>query len=169
MIYNVKVIANWFLTRMVTDAGDTMSHLKLQKLLYYAQAWHLAFYNKPLFKEKIEPWSKGPVVPCIYDKFKDLPFESAINPFKDYFDIKDPDFSDEARHVLEQVHTTYGEHSAGYLQELACREFPYRNARKGLGFHEISHGEISHKVMTNYYRKRLQYGKYTSQKKAIFH
>src|SRR5262245_19575381 len=50
--------------------GEIISNLKMQKLLYYAQAWHLVFFNKPLFKEEIEAWDLGPVVSEAYQEFK---------------------------------------------------------------------------------------------------
>jgi uncharacterized phage-associated protein len=44
--------------------------LKLQKLLYYAHAWHLAIRDLPLFSEDIEAWRWGPVVRNIYYEFQ---------------------------------------------------------------------------------------------------
>ncbi|MGH2922383.1 MAG: Panacea domain-containing protein, partial [Gaiellaceae bacterium] len=44
-----------------------MDTWKLQKLLYYCQVWHLVWEGKPLFSERIEAWSNGPVVRDIYD------------------------------------------------------------------------------------------------------
>ena len=48
------------------SVGDPISNLKLQKLLYYAQAWYLALHNEPLFPESIEAWVHGPAVPPVY-------------------------------------------------------------------------------------------------------
>ena len=52
------------------DAGDTISNLKMQKMLYYAQGWHFAYFGKELFDDEIEAWKHGPVIKTIYDKFK---------------------------------------------------------------------------------------------------
>ena len=45
-----------------------ISNLKLQKLLYFTQAYYLAFTDshKPCFPERIEAWNFGPVVPEVY-------------------------------------------------------------------------------------------------------
>lgn len=51
-------------------AGDLMTNLRLQKLLYFAQGWHLARYGKPLFDDNLCAWQYGPVVPSIYHKYK---------------------------------------------------------------------------------------------------
>ena len=52
------------------DAGDTISNLKMQKMLYYAQGWHLALTSKELFGDEIEAWQYGPVVKSVYDEFR---------------------------------------------------------------------------------------------------
>ena len=51
---------------MVWSNGDKkITNLKLQKLVYYSQAWFLGIYQKPLFSDKIEAWVHGPVVPAL--------------------------------------------------------------------------------------------------------
>ena len=50
--------------------GDLMTNLRLQKLLYFAQGWHLARFGKPLFQAPIEAWKHGPVVPEVYHTYK---------------------------------------------------------------------------------------------------
>ena len=48
------------------DEPDRLSHLRLQKLLYYTQGWSLALRDKALFKDRIEAWAHGPVVKKLY-------------------------------------------------------------------------------------------------------
>ncbi|HUZ03805.1 MAG TPA: type II toxin-antitoxin system antitoxin SocA domain-containing protein, partial [Acidobacteriaceae bacterium] len=55
-------IAKYFIASF-QKKNKAISNLKLQKLLYYAQAWHLALYGSPLFSDSIEAWVHGPVVP----------------------------------------------------------------------------------------------------------
>ena len=62
--------AKYFLAQASEDAGDLISNLKLQKLVYYAQGFHLALYDEPLFLEAIEAWTHGPVVPDLYRHYK---------------------------------------------------------------------------------------------------
>lgn len=52
------------------ECGDLMTNLRLQKLLFFAQGWHLARYGKPLFDAPIEAWRLGPVVPEVYRTYK---------------------------------------------------------------------------------------------------
>jgi uncharacterized phage-associated protein len=56
-------VAKYFLSLTDEDAGDLISNLKLQKLVYYAQGFHLALYDELLFEETIEAWTHGPVIP----------------------------------------------------------------------------------------------------------
>ena len=51
--------------------GDLMTNLRLQKLLYFAQGWHLARFGRPLFDASIEAWPYGPVVPEVYRAYKE--------------------------------------------------------------------------------------------------
>lgn len=53
------------------DRGDLMTHLRLQKLLYFAQGWSLQRYGRPLFEEDMEAWRLGPVVRSIYNEYRD--------------------------------------------------------------------------------------------------
>ena len=63
-------IALYFLFRArELEAGEVISNLKMQKLLYYAQGHFSALYDEPLFEERIEAWRYGPVVKNVYDRF----------------------------------------------------------------------------------------------------
>ena len=64
-------VANYFLCRIDREAGDTISLLKLQKLVYYAQAWSLVMKDQPLFYQDIEAWSSGPVVRDVWNQYED--------------------------------------------------------------------------------------------------
>lgn len=65
-----RKVAKYFLSKVEEDIGDGISNLKLQKLVYYAQAYHLAMYGEPLFGERVEAWEHGPVVPELYREYK---------------------------------------------------------------------------------------------------
>ena len=72
MTYAVSDIANYFIWRANSDEefGDNITNLKLQKLVYYAQGFHLAWYDKPLFHEPIDAWTHGPVVRTLYAQYQ---------------------------------------------------------------------------------------------------
>lgn len=62
--------ADYFLSKIDEDAGDVITNLKLQKLVYYAQGFSLALCGRPLFAERIEAWQHGPVCPALFAKYE---------------------------------------------------------------------------------------------------
>jgi uncharacterized phage-associated protein len=76
--YDAKAIANWFL------AKQHMTPMRLQKLVYFAHGWHLALYGgEPLIDEMIEAWDYGPVVPSLYQEFKQFGSDKITAPATD--------------------------------------------------------------------------------------
>jgi uncharacterized phage-associated protein len=69
MPYSAKAIANYFLD-LARIHGQTLNPMKIQKLVYYAHAWNLVFYNRPLIDEFIQAWTYGPVIRSLYEEFK---------------------------------------------------------------------------------------------------
>ena len=69
MAYPASLIAYAFVKKGIDD-GKFVTQMKLQKLVYFAQGYHLAKYGTPLLKETFEAWTWGPVVPEIYQDFK---------------------------------------------------------------------------------------------------
>ena len=59
-----------YIIKCCRDRGELITNLHLQKLVYYAQAWYLALYDKPLFDEEFQSWISGPVQPELHDRFK---------------------------------------------------------------------------------------------------
>jgi uncharacterized phage-associated protein len=91
------------------EHGDPVSNLKLQKLLYYAQAWQLALYDEPLFNDRIEAWVHGPVVPSVYRQYK----EWAWMPIQ--HDPQPPALDSGVQAHLDEVMDVYGSMSAYQL------------------------------------------------------
>ncbi|HEU0080276.1 MAG TPA: type II toxin-antitoxin system antitoxin SocA domain-containing protein, partial [Longimicrobiaceae bacterium] len=63
-------VAAWFLNEVDRKSGDSITNLKLQKLVYYAQAWAVTLLGRPLFEEKVEAWAHGPVGDVVYQAYK---------------------------------------------------------------------------------------------------
>jgi uncharacterized phage-associated protein len=147
-------VADFFLVQIDPAAGDTISNLKLQKLVYYAQAWHLAIHKKPLFAEQIEAWAHGPVVPELYHRFKKFGWgaiDSLAIKTEPYSDLHASDVK-----LLEEIWAKYGQFTAKQLETLTHRDDPWRlaygNTRPGGRCTE----KITHDVMREYYSKRLK-------------
>lgn len=110
------------------DEPSPITHLQLQKLLYYAQGTHLAMVGRELFASKIEAWTHGPVVPDLYPVFADF----GSNPIPPHCGRDDATMSEEDRATLDRTWQTYGRFSAWHLREKTHREPPWRDARKSL-------------------------------------
>jgi uncharacterized phage-associated protein len=67
-MFNIEDITKYILANR--DSEEVISHLKLQKLLYYCQGFYLAICDKPLFSESIHHWDHGPVIPAVYNTYK---------------------------------------------------------------------------------------------------
>lgn len=70
--YSSKAIANRFIELSKKEGRSDLSPMKLQKLIYYAHAWFLAFTGKDLIRDEIQAWKFGPVIRDIYDEFKNI-------------------------------------------------------------------------------------------------
>lgn len=124
---SARNVSDYFLSLCEPEAGDTISNLKMQKLLYYAQGFHLALYNKPLFPEKITAWQYGPVVKEIYEAYSEYSYGAIPKPRrinKKVFDAKTMDF-------LKEVYQVYGQYSALRLMQLTHSEPPWKNTKIG--------------------------------------
>ncbi|MBP7555549.1 MAG: SocA family protein [Chitinophagaceae bacterium] len=125
MIYNVQDIANKIILQTDTEKGDIISNLKLQKMLYYMQGYHLAFFGEKLFDSDLEAWTYGPVVPEVYHRFKEhRSYGIAFNP-EEYNEIQ---LKPEQEDVFHQVMTEYGKFSAIKLMEMTHSEAPWKEA-----------------------------------------
>lgn len=67
--YDARVIANQFLSVGDRDSIP-IDPMKIQKLVYLAHGWSLAFYDAPLVLQSIEAWRYGPVIPLLYREFQ---------------------------------------------------------------------------------------------------
>lgn len=130
------------------ERGSEITNLKLQKLLYYAQAWNLAFTGKPLFIESVEAWVHGPVVPTVFRRFRDYRWRTINSPVVQCED-------DSVRKLAAAVLDAYGKFDATQLERLTHHESPWREARHGLDPDESSRAIIPHSAMRDYYGKRI--------------
>jgi uncharacterized phage-associated protein len=140
---NVRDIASWYLSH------EPMTHKKLQKLCYYAQAWYCTLYDgTPLFEDEIEAWVHGPVIPAIYRAYSGYQWNDI--PQQDFDEAK---FSESVLDILESVWETYGKFTGNQLESLTHSEDPWKMARGDLKPWEICTAPISRESMRAYYGK----------------
>ena len=135
----VRQVADYFLSLVDQEAGDSLSNLKLQKLVYYAQGFHLALNSSPLFSEEIAAWAHGPVVPELYRSFKQHRAEPIPPPEGG---INGDDYPQDVRELLDEVYSVYGQFSASKLRNMTHEEAPWRDAQSASPFSTIPHAAM---------------------------
>jgi uncharacterized phage-associated protein len=143
-------VANFFLRAVDADAGDSMTNLRLQKLLYFAQAWHLANFDSPLFEDDFQAWVHGPVIPRIYQKYKHCGFHPIPGPFPT------PRLDAQTAELLAEVWDVYGSYSPTGLEDLTHRDQPWLDARAGHPPGEPCRNVISEAAIQSYYKSLLE-------------
>lgn len=119
--------------------------MKLQKLLYYAQAWALIWDEKPLFPAKIEAWANGPVV------------REVFKAYQGQYKISKAKFGDKTalsaseRKTVDAVLKFYGPKSGYFLSQLTHQERPWKDARAGIAPGDLGDREITLAAMRDYY------------------
>lgn len=133
------------------DEKSDLSKLKIQKLLYYAQGYYLALYNKPLFDEKILAWQHGPVVKEVYKGFE------ANDNFipTDKYKMRDDEIKKlgkKEKELIEDVFQLMGQYSAWRLRDKTHQEDPWRdNYKEGKKSTEIPQSD-----MKKYFRQYVK-------------
>ncbi len=140
---DARAVADYFLIHVDEEAGDNLTNLKLQKLVYYAQGVHLALTGQPLFDDEICAWQLGPAIPTLYRQFSQTGGEPIPRP-----EGFDPDqYSVEVCETLDEVQQVFGQFSASRLRFMTCSEPPYRD----VAITEV----ISHSSLRAYFLTRL--------------
>ena len=122
-----------------------MTTMKLQKIVYYCQAWSLVWDEKLLFKEDIEAWANGPVVRELFNYHRGRYMISSVL-------IGNPDLlDDQQKETVEAVLDYYGNKSSQWLSDLTHMEDPWKLTR--IGMPEMQRGKrvIKPDVIADYY------------------
>lgn len=131
--------------KYIIKKTGTITAMKLQKLVYYCQAWSLVWDEKPLFKSKIEAWANGPVAPALYDMHRGA-FELSKWPIGESKNL-----TQDEKDTIDSVLKYYGGKSSQWLSDLTHQELPWKDARSGLMPGERGSTIISHASMAEYY------------------
>lgn len=141
-------IAKWFiLNNSDTNSESWDSKIKLQKLLFYSQAMHLAVTDQPLFTERIEAWKFGPVVREVYNQVERNSLITMVSYFGDRVDSK---VNPEVIQMLKTVNFIYGQKSSYELVDLTHAEEPWKSLENQAK--EQRNPEIKIDAIKKYYR-----------------
>lgn len=114
--------------KFILESCGQITAMKLQKLVYYSQAWNLVWEEEPLFEENIEAWANGAVVPVLYGHHRGM--------FKvDEYNINAGDstnLTEPQKINISKVLDFYGGYSAQELSDINHQESPWMDARGDL-------------------------------------
>lgn len=135
----IETVARWFLSQ------EAMSGVRMQRLCYYAQCWHLALSGgRKLFPEMFQAWIYGPVCPKLYKTYSSW-------SGKIYEKCEKPVLPAETEAFLKRVWDAYGSLSEEDLNRLVESEFPWFNARMGVSPADACTREISIPDILSFY------------------
>lgn len=145
--YDALDIAKKVISTTNTEQGDSITNLKLQKLLYYLQGFWLAVYDRPLFDEEIEAWMYGPVVPRVYEAYRQ--YGKQAIPVDDDNDVLQLNTEDE-EDLFDEVYNTFNRYSASALVMMTHEERPWLSC-KTIGAGSV----ISREVMKEFFKTKV--------------
>lgn len=153
---NLQKIDSVVFSNYILKHYGPMSHLKLQKLLFYCDAYCLAYFGQELVEDVFEAWVHGPVSRKVYDSLKD---KSVL-----YSDLAYSDTGVDVDAAFAALSLAQKELITGTLDLLAAwtgleleasthRELPWREARGGIDDGAKCHNPISKEITMEFYRK----------------
>lgn len=125
-----------------------VSYRKLQALCYYAQAWHLALFNRRLISESFFAGVNGAIAFELMEKYQKYGFELIPQ-------YKETDLPGELTSYIKEVYRAYGHLDELQLEKLTHNEKPWLEARKNIKPWESIGKKISERTMKKYYRDIL--------------
>lgn len=146
--FSAQEVANYFIelaNNQVIDEDGTsegITNLKLQKILYFAQAAFVSINDDALFADKIEAWKYGPVIKVIYDEFK----VNGNQPIENGGSV--PEMEESTMNFLNSIWEIYGKFSAAELVEITHSHKPWKQAF----FEGKDGGEITVDALKAYYK-----------------
>ena len=158
MGYSAKAVANYFLSKY---GKNGITPLKIQKLVYLAHGWHLAYFEEPLVDDEYaEAWQYGPVFASLYHEFKyrgrspiaklatELDFET--------LEISTPKIAKsdkQVRKLLDRIWEVHGKYSGGQLSRMTHKKgSPWEQTRGKEGGNK-KNSNIDDGLIMEYYQK----------------
>lgn len=127
--------------------------MDLQKLVYFAQAWHMAWTGRPIFDEGFEAWPKGPVVRSVFRENR-------------HGELPNAALDEETRAIIDAVLDHYRNCTHDELIALTHADAPWIEARKDLLPTEPSRSRLSERTMLDFYTAKTLAGDNAPQRPA---
>ncbi len=146
-------LANMFIER----GGSTsdLTHMKLQKLIFYADGWYSAFHDTKMVSESPQVWRYGPVYQSLYNLLsgrRNDPIRSlvTVSPFEP---INEPSLPEDAATVVKWIFERYGSYSAVRLSDMThAPGTPWHSIAVQYGFNVPFNLEIPDDLIQSYFK-----------------
>lgn len=148
---DARLVADYLIMKAHNE-GEIITNKRLQKLLYYVQAWSLAVKGEKIFDNKIEAWIHGPAIKEVYLEYKVF---GAAPITKKVTDDMVREINPETKAFIDEVWSVYSKYDTPYLEYLTHAEKPWQIARKGIEPHIGSANEISLESMAEFYKSKI--------------
>lgn len=158
VINDYKTIDTIVLSNYILKHYGPMSHLKLQKLVFYCDAYSLAYFGKPLIEDNFEAWVHGPVCRRLYDSLKDKSKLYSDVAYTSDGDDADKEFASltfDQQSLINNILSQLSSWSSFELEASTHQEDPWKNARKGYNEADKCSVLIKKDEMKEYYSKEI--------------
>lgn len=145
---------------LITRLGGVVEKTKLQKLMYYANAWNLAILGEPLVPLPFRAWTFGPVMEPIWRERQDAAMRDADHR-------PDPRLEAFTARLLDMVIEEYGHHSSTELSTMSHAEAPWLQARGDTPPDEPSRQVIDSEIIAEHYRGMHELCGYRASELAV--
>lgn len=142
-------------TRYMLSKSVDITPLALQKMLYYAQAFFYALFEKTLFNDPCQAWAHGPVYPDVYYKYREFGYD----PIK----LPEIEFNDELSglsiseiNLLDAIIAAFGRYSGTTLRWMTHNEQPWLETRGSLRPTDRCVTIISSDLINKYFAKIVE-------------
>ncbi|AVI47061.1 hypothetical protein B4092_5003 [Bacillus licheniformis] len=147
----ISVAALYLINKSQPKSKYEITPKKLQKILYYAQAWFLANEGKPLFENDVfEAWRHGPVNHNIYNEYSAFGY-SPIPPIGFSNELELYPLSLKEKEHLDKIWDVFGMYSGDELEYLTHQEDPWKITRGDLDPEAPTNKVIPEDIIRSYY------------------
>lgn len=139
-----------YLLHFAQEHGDVMTPLKLQKMVFYADAWYMALNGgAELVSDKFEAWVHGPVARDLYARFADYKWQPITA------EIACPDLPGDIQDHLDEIYQVFGGYSAYQLEQMTHQEEPWLSARGDIAANAPCREHLDKKLTAEFYRRMM--------------
>src|SRR5258708_23306539 len=148
-----KDVADWIVRHSWNDLGAPIDPMSLEKLIYYAQSFHLVLHDRPLFPDETMAWQNGPVVRAVYTRYAVFGAAPIIPD-----DAKGAALPNEVKQHLIEIVSFFGRYTAIRLSDATHMEQPWSAARDEVSANVTQGSVIPQIAMKSYYRALINEG-----------